>query len=127
MSLMDVSVARMPASVFQAEVLEHPEVCHQLLTVPASKIHKLANSNNEFKNLNGKYRPASPSWSFLAGRSNGGARRLSVAHWRLPHAKAACARYLRMALFNCGKGAIANSLVRNSAPARVSPRRPADQ
>jgi CRP/FNR family cyclic AMP-dependent transcriptional regulator len=56
MALTEVSVARMPAAIFQATVLEHPDVCKQLLTLLASQIRTLANRINEFTNLDAKYR-----------------------------------------------------------------------
>jgi YjgF/chorismate_mutase-like, putative endoribonuclease len=63
--------------------------------------------------------PASASWDYLAGRVNGGSRRLSVTDRCRRHAKSTSARHLRTALLNCAEGAIANTLVQDLAPAQV--------
>src|SRR6516164_10388632 len=47
----DVTVARMPASVFLAAVHTHPDVCNQLLALLAEQIRTLANRVNEFTTL----------------------------------------------------------------------------
>jgi CRP-like cAMP-binding protein len=56
MALTEVTIARMPASVFEAVVLENPDVCKQLLVLLAAQIRTLANRVNEFANLDGKQR-----------------------------------------------------------------------
>jgi len=56
MALTEVRIARMSASVFQAVVLNHSDVCKQLLLLLASQIRTLANRINEFTNLDAKYR-----------------------------------------------------------------------
>ena len=55
-SLTDVVVARMPASVFLAVVHAHPDVCNQLLTLLAGQIRSLVNRVNEFTTLDGRHR-----------------------------------------------------------------------
>ena len=52
----DVTVARMPASVFLAAVHAHPDVCNQLLVLLTGQIRTLANRVNEFTTLDGRYR-----------------------------------------------------------------------
>ena len=52
----DVTVARMPASVFRHEVFNHPDACEQVLTVLAGQIRTLANRINEFTVLDGRHR-----------------------------------------------------------------------
>jgi CRP-like cAMP-binding protein len=52
----DVTVARMPASVFRAAVNAHPDVCNQLLALMAGQIRTLANRVNEFTTLDGRHR-----------------------------------------------------------------------
>jgi CRP-like cAMP-binding protein len=52
----DVTVARMPASVFRAAVHSHPNVCNQLLALLASQIRMLANRVNEFTTLDARHR-----------------------------------------------------------------------
>src|SRR6516162_3875498 len=52
----DVTVARMPASVFLAAVHAYPDVCNQLLALMADQIRTLANRVNEFTTLDGRYR-----------------------------------------------------------------------
>jgi CRP/FNR family cyclic AMP-dependent transcriptional regulator len=52
----DVTVARMPASVFRGAVHAHPDVCNQLLSLMSGQIRTLANRVNEFTTLDGRYR-----------------------------------------------------------------------
>jgi len=52
----DVTVARMPASVFRTAVHAHPDVSDQLLELLAGQIRMLANRVNEFTTLDAKYR-----------------------------------------------------------------------
>jgi CRP/FNR family transcriptional regulator, cyclic AMP receptor protein len=52
----DVTIARMPASVFRAVVHSHPSVCDGLLGVLAGQIRTLANRVNEFSTLEVRYR-----------------------------------------------------------------------
>jgi CRP-like cAMP-binding protein len=52
----DVTVARMPASVFRTAVHSHPDVCDQLLALLASQIRMLANRVNEFTTLDARHR-----------------------------------------------------------------------
>jgi CRP-like cAMP-binding protein len=52
----DVTVARMPASVFRGAVHAHPDVCNQLLALMSGQIRTLANRVNEFTTLDGRYR-----------------------------------------------------------------------
>jgi CRP-like cAMP-binding protein len=52
----DVTVARMPASVFRAAVNAHPDVCNQLLALMAGQIRTLANRVNEFTTFDGRHR-----------------------------------------------------------------------
>jgi CRP/FNR family transcriptional regulator, cyclic AMP receptor protein len=52
----DVTIARMPASVFRAAIHAHPEVCDKLLGILASQIRILANRVNEFSTLDVRYR-----------------------------------------------------------------------
>ena len=52
----DVTVARMPASVFRGAVHAHPDVCNQLLVLMSGQIRTLANRVNEFTTLDGRYR-----------------------------------------------------------------------
>jgi CRP-like cAMP-binding protein len=56
MSVTDVVVARMPASVFRATVLAHPDVCDQLLALLVGQIRTLANRVNEFTTLDARHR-----------------------------------------------------------------------
>jgi CRP/FNR family transcriptional regulator, cyclic AMP receptor protein len=55
-AMTDVTIARMPASVFRAAVHAHPEVCDELLGVLAGQIRILANRVNEFSTLDVRYR-----------------------------------------------------------------------
>jgi CRP-like cAMP-binding protein len=52
----DVTVARMPASVFRATVHAHPDVCDQLLALLAGQVRILANRVNEFSTLDARHR-----------------------------------------------------------------------
>src|SRR6516164_1770144 len=52
----DVTVARMPASVFRTTVHSHPDVCDQLLALLAGQIRMLANRVNEFSTLDVRHR-----------------------------------------------------------------------
>jgi CRP-like cAMP-binding protein len=52
----DVTVARMPASVFRNAVHAYPDVTDQLLALLAGQIRMLANRVNEFTTLDSKYR-----------------------------------------------------------------------
>jgi CRP-like cAMP-binding protein len=52
----DVTIARMPASVFRSAVHCHPDVCDQLLALLAGQIRILANRVNEFTTLDVRYR-----------------------------------------------------------------------
>jgi|SRR5215510_4763939 len=52
----DVTVARMPASVFRATVHAHPDVCDRLLTLLAGQIRMLANRVNEYSTLDVRFR-----------------------------------------------------------------------
>jgi CRP/FNR family cyclic AMP-dependent transcriptional regulator len=52
----DVTIARMPATVFRATVHANPDVCDQLLALLAGQIRILANRVNEFTTLDVRYR-----------------------------------------------------------------------
>lgn len=52
----DVTIARMPASVFRATIQAHSEVCDKLLGILAGQIRTLANRVNEFSTLDVRYR-----------------------------------------------------------------------
>jgi CRP/FNR family cyclic AMP-dependent transcriptional regulator len=52
----DVTVARMPASVFRNAVHAYSDMCDQLLALLAGQIRMLANRVNEFTTLDAKYR-----------------------------------------------------------------------
>jgi len=52
----DVTIARMPASVFRAAIHAYPEVCDRLLGILAGQIRTLANRVNEFSTLDVRYR-----------------------------------------------------------------------
>ena len=56
MAVTDVTVARMPASVFRAAVHAYPDVCDQLLTLLASQVRRLSTRVNEFTNLDVRHR-----------------------------------------------------------------------
>jgi len=50
-AVLDVTIARMPASVFRATIHDHPDVCDQLLALLAGKIRALTNRVHEFATL----------------------------------------------------------------------------
>src|SRR5262247_1790856 len=52
----DVTIARMPASVFRAAVHAHTDVCDQLLALLAGQVRMLSNRVNEFSTLDVRYR-----------------------------------------------------------------------
>ena len=52
----DVTIARMPASVFRAALHAHPDVCDQLLALFVRQIRTLANRVNEFTTLDARHR-----------------------------------------------------------------------
>jgi CRP-like cAMP-binding protein len=52
----DVTIARMPASVFRAAIHAHADVCDKLLRILAGQIRILANRVNEFSTLDVRYR-----------------------------------------------------------------------
>jgi CRP/FNR family transcriptional regulator, cyclic AMP receptor protein len=52
----DVTIARMPASVFRAALHEHADVCDQLLALLAGQVRILANRINEFTTLDVRHR-----------------------------------------------------------------------
>jgi CRP-like cAMP-binding protein len=52
----DVTVARMPATIFRSVTHSHPDVCDQLLSLLASQIRMLANRVNEFTTLDARHR-----------------------------------------------------------------------
>jgi CRP-like cAMP-binding protein len=52
----DVTIARMPASVFRAVLHEHPGVCDQLLTLLAGQVRMLSNRVNEYSTLDVRHR-----------------------------------------------------------------------
>jgi CRP/FNR family transcriptional regulator, cyclic AMP receptor protein len=52
----DVTVARMPATVFRKAVHAYPDVCDQLLALFAGQIRMLANRVNEFTTLDVRHR-----------------------------------------------------------------------
>jgi CRP/FNR family transcriptional regulator, cyclic AMP receptor protein len=52
----DVTVARMPASVFRTAVHSYPDVCDQLLALLAGQFRMLANRVNEFTTLDARHR-----------------------------------------------------------------------
>jgi CRP/FNR family cyclic AMP-dependent transcriptional regulator len=58
MAVLDVTIARMPASVFRAAVHAHPDVCDQLLALLAGQIRMLANRVHEFATLDVPHRIA---------------------------------------------------------------------
>lgn len=57
-AVLDVTIGRMPASVFRAAVHEHPDVCDQLLALLAGQIRMLANRVHEFATLDVPHRIA---------------------------------------------------------------------
>ena len=52
----DVTVARMPATVFRATLHQHSDVCDQLLALLASQVRSLSNRVNEFTTLDVRHR-----------------------------------------------------------------------
>src|SRR5262245_21014016 len=56
LALTDVTIARMPASVFLAAVLAHPEACRELLVRMAGYVRVLSNRINEFTTLDVRHR-----------------------------------------------------------------------
>jgi len=58
LAVLDVTIGRMPASVFRATVHEHPDVCDQLLALLAGQIRMLANRVHEFATLDVSHRIA---------------------------------------------------------------------
>ena len=52
----DVTIARMPASVFRAVLREHPDACDQLLVLLAGQIRMLSNRVSEYSTLNVRHR-----------------------------------------------------------------------
>jgi CRP-like cAMP-binding protein len=57
-AVLDVTIGRMPASVFRTAVHEHPDVCDQLLALLAGQIRMLANRVHEFATLDVPHRIA---------------------------------------------------------------------
>jgi len=55
-ALTDVTIARMPGSVFRATIHAHPDICHELLALLARHIRVLNNRVNEFTNLDARHR-----------------------------------------------------------------------
>jgi CRP-like cAMP-binding protein len=55
-AMTDVTVARMPASVFRTTIHAHAEVCDQLLALLAGQVRILANRVNEFTTLDARHR-----------------------------------------------------------------------
>jgi CRP/FNR family cyclic AMP-dependent transcriptional regulator len=56
LAVTDVTVARMPASVFRSAIHQHADVCDQLLVLLAGQIRTLANRVNEFTTLDVRHR-----------------------------------------------------------------------
>jgi CRP/FNR family cyclic AMP-dependent transcriptional regulator len=56
LAMTEVTVARMPASVFRAAVHANPDVCDQLLGLLAGQIRMLSNRVNEFTTLDVRHR-----------------------------------------------------------------------
>jgi CRP/FNR family cyclic AMP-dependent transcriptional regulator len=56
LAVTDVTIARMPPSVFLAALHEHPDVCDQLLALLARQVRVLANRVNEFTTLDVRHR-----------------------------------------------------------------------
>ena len=52
----DVTIARMPASIFRTAIHAHQSVCDRLLEILARQIRTLANRVNEFSTLDVRYR-----------------------------------------------------------------------
>jgi len=55
-AITEVTVARMPASVFRNALHSYPDVCDQVLQLLAGQIRALANRVNEFTTLDVRYR-----------------------------------------------------------------------
>ena len=55
-AMTDVTIARMPASVFRAAIHAHADLCDKLLRILAGQIRILANRVNEFSTLDVRYR-----------------------------------------------------------------------
>jgi CRP-like cAMP-binding protein len=55
-AVLDVTLARMPSSVFIATVNEHPDACNQLLALLANQIRSLTNRVHEFSTLDVRHR-----------------------------------------------------------------------
>jgi CRP/FNR family cyclic AMP-dependent transcriptional regulator len=55
-AITDVTLARMPASVFRDAIHTYPDVCDQLLALLAEQIRMLANRVNEFTTLDSRHR-----------------------------------------------------------------------
>jgi CRP/FNR family cyclic AMP-dependent transcriptional regulator len=55
-AVLDVTLGRMPASVFIATVNEHADVCNQLLALLARQIRSLSNRVHEFTTLDVRHR-----------------------------------------------------------------------
>jgi CRP-like cAMP-binding protein len=58
LATLDVTIGRMPSSVFRAAVQAHPDVCDQLLALLAGQIRMLANRVHEFATLDVPHRIA---------------------------------------------------------------------
>jgi CRP/FNR family cyclic AMP-dependent transcriptional regulator len=56
LAVTDVTVGRMPASVFRAAVHKYPDVADQILELLSGQIRMLANRVNEFSTLDVRYR-----------------------------------------------------------------------
>src|SRR3982074_1765311 len=56
LAVTDVTVARMPASVFRAAVHAWPDVCDQLLALLAGYVRTMSNRVNEYTTLDAKHR-----------------------------------------------------------------------
>jgi CRP/FNR family cyclic AMP-dependent transcriptional regulator len=56
LAVTEVTIARMPASVFRKAIHSHPDVCDQLLALLAGQIRTLANRVNEFSTLDVRFR-----------------------------------------------------------------------
>ncbi len=56
MAVTDVTIARMPASIFRAAVHAHPDVCDQVLALIAGQVRMLTNRVNEFTTLDVRHR-----------------------------------------------------------------------
>jgi CRP/FNR family cyclic AMP-dependent transcriptional regulator len=56
LAVTDVTVARMPASVFRAAIHAFPDVCDQLLAQLAAYVRAVSNRVNEYTTLDAKHR-----------------------------------------------------------------------